>query len=233
MGMSRHTKLLAAAAALVLGGLATPALADFSACASALQTQDVHQKIELYTTCIKHGGVPLTDASGAFNNRGVAYKEIGEIDKALDDFNSAIYYDPKWPAAYVNRSTIEAERGQCHEALADADKAMQLQYWEPRVLSHKAWILATCSDPSVRNAHDAIDLANRALKRRGDWRAHEALAAAYAEAGQFDDAQREEETAIKTAKTRPAELSKMEERLQLYRSGQPYHQPPPRPAAAG
>jgi tetratricopeptide (TPR) repeat protein len=222
--MSGRFILPGAIAALVLGGLATPALADFSGCASALMAQDPHEKIALYTTCITHGGVPATDIAAALNNRGVAYRSIGEIDKALQDFNWSIDYDPKWPNAYVNRSVIEEHRGQCREAVADADIAVRLQYWNWLALNQKAWVLATCSDPSVRNSHDAIDLAQRSLKRGGRSRAHDTLAAAFAEAGQFDDAQREEETALNDTKIPPAERSNMEARLQLYRSGQPFHE---------
>ena len=116
-------KFLIPIVAVAAAGLACtpmPARADFSACESALQAKDVHQQIALYSSCLKRGGLVATDIAGAFNNRGVDYRRIGDTDAALQDFTSSIQYDPNWPTAYVNRSYIEASRGKCEEALADS-----------------------------------------------------------------------------------------------------------------
>lgn len=120
-------RFLLPALLLAIGTLvcaASPAYADFSACASAFEAKDQHQKIDLYTSCLKHGGLASTDVAGAFNNRGIAYENLGEIDKALQDYISATQYDPGWPNFRMNRARAEARKGQCPEALADL-KALQ------------------------------------------------------------------------------------------------------------
>jgi tetratricopeptide (TPR) repeat protein len=257
--MSRNSILPAAIAALALAGVATPALADFSACESALQTNDLHQKIALYTTCIKHGGVPLTDVSSAFNNRGVAYRQIGEIDKAFDDFSSAIDYDPNWGAAYVNRGRIyfnrrewakadadftEATRkdpaearvdafasrallrvilGQYKGALADYEAALSSNRKLVEAYVGEAWLLATCQDDSIRDGKKAVMLAQQGLKLEDRPALHDALAAAYAESGQFEDAVREQEKVVELARAgRPGNWPVPEERLALYKGGVPF-----------
>ncbi|HEY5409716.1 MAG TPA: tetratricopeptide repeat protein [Caulobacteraceae bacterium] len=103
--------LVGGLAVLALGCAATPARADFSACASAYEAKDLHQQIDLYTTCLKHGGLPGDALAGAFNNRGVAYEQLGETDKALQDFISATQYDPNWPEFRRNRADTEAQLG--------------------------------------------------------------------------------------------------------------------------
>ena len=115
-----------AAAVLVVSGFAGPALADFSACDSAYHATDPHDQISGYTLCIAKGGVPASDLGGAFNNRGIAYLRLGEVDKAFDDFSQSIVYDPHFAIAFVNRGEIYAQRGDLAKAEADFDMAIKL-----------------------------------------------------------------------------------------------------------
>ncbi len=219
-------RIVGIAVALGLALLATgtrPARADFSACASALDATDPHQRISLYTTCLKHGGVPATDVSSAFNNRGVAYEEIGEVEKALQDFNAAIQYDPNWPNAYLGRAGIESGRGLCKEAVADIDKAIKMGPPRAPFLNRKAWVLATCADPAVRDGPKAIELAQQALKIREDPAVRDTLAAAYAEARQFAPARAEQAKAIAGLHEQPNRVDAMQARLELYSHNLPFH----------
>jgi tetratricopeptide (TPR) repeat protein len=132
------------AVAAGLAVLPAPARADFSACAAAYASKDPHQQIDLYTTCLKHGGLVSTDVAGAFTNRGVAYAHIGDLDKALADFSAAIQYDPGWPLPYSNRAGLEAGRGQCAAALADMDAALKYAPHRKEFLEERARIQAGC-----------------------------------------------------------------------------------------
>ena len=63
------------------------------------------------------------------------------------------------------------------------------------------------------------------LDGRGDYR--DTLAAAYAEAGEYTDAVREQERAIELVKEEGREdITGFESRLNLYRQKKPYHQEP-------
>ena len=133
-----------AAAATGLAWAPMPAHADFSACESAYASKDPQKQIELYTSCLKHGGLMKTDVAGALTNRGYVYYQLGELDKALADFTSAIQYDPNWPTAYMDRAYIEAGRGQCAEAQADIKAALKVAPHEKRYLDARERLAASC-----------------------------------------------------------------------------------------
>lgn len=135
---------LAGLTAAALTCLGSPARADFSACASAYEAKDLHQQIDLYTSCLKHGGLDGGAVAGAFNNRGVAYEQLGEADKALQDFISATQYDPNWPEFRRNRADTEAQLGKCPEALADIDLTLKLAPHRKEFLEEKARLVAGC-----------------------------------------------------------------------------------------
>src|SRR5665213_772363 len=81
--MSKTNVLFVVLAALTLAWAPMPARADFSACGSAYAAKDPHQQIDLYTNCLKHGGLMRTDVAGAFTNRGYVYYQLAEMEKAL------------------------------------------------------------------------------------------------------------------------------------------------------
>ena len=136
---------------------ATPGGSDFSACTSAVDAKDPHQRIDLFTICLKRGGVGVGAASVIFANRGFTYESVGEVEKAFQDFNSAIQYESDWPYPYFGRAGVESGRGLCKEALADIDKAMKMGPPQAPFLNRKAWILATCADSAVRDGAKAIE----------------------------------------------------------------------------
>ena len=140
-------KTIGVAGALAVAMLASgsrPAHADFSACDSAFQAKDIHQKIDLYSSCLKRGGLQRSDVAGAFNNRGIAYEQLGETDKALQDFISASQYDPSWPDFRINRAEAEASKGQCAEAQADVGLALKLAPHRKTLLELRDRLAASC-----------------------------------------------------------------------------------------
>ena len=76
------------------------------------------------------------------------------------------------------------------EEASGARQALSLRQDWPVALRDLAWLLATNPKPAVRNGDEAVKLAERAnaLLPKPDARFLEALDAAYAEAGRFDDA---------------------------------------------
>jgi tetratricopeptide (TPR) repeat protein len=70
----------------------------------------------------------------AFNNRGAYYNEHGELDKALDDFNTSLQLNPRQPRTLNNRSMLWFQKKDYVSALKDADAAVTL---DPRLA--EAW----------------------------------------------------------------------------------------------
>ena len=62
----------------------------------------------------------------AYNNRGLAYYNKGENDKAIADYTEAIRLDPKLAIAYNNRGLAYGNKGENDKAIADCTEAIRL-----------------------------------------------------------------------------------------------------------
>jgi len=73
-------------------------------------------------------GTALADI---YNNKGKSYLELGQHDKALADFKSAIRSDKNFALAYYNRGETYYQTGQLSDAIEDMSKAISLQGTPP------------------------------------------------------------------------------------------------------
>ena len=155
--------------------------------------------------------------------------ETQEQAKAIEDLTAAIRVDPKLETAYRVRASSYARTGDYGKAIADFQKALELNAKDGSVLNDLAWLRATCPEAEFRDAKQAIAHATIACKTSNWTNASliDTLAAAYAEAGDFDSALNYQDQAIRSNKTNPERLSEMEERKKLYESHRPYRQPKP------
>jgi tetratricopeptide (TPR) repeat protein len=62
----------------------------------------------------------------AYYNRGISYRETGQLDLALADYNRAIEIDPKYFEAYNNRGVLYMSRGDNKRALQEFDRAIKI-----------------------------------------------------------------------------------------------------------
>lgn len=205
----------------------TPAMADMSACQSAVGTS-VNERISDLTTCILKGRNGASANGFLYTLRGASYAELGQTDKAIIDYTTAIGLNPDFSITFALRGAIFANRGDFSSAQADFDSAIAHATGGENVaasLSMKAWLLATWVDPAMRDGPRAVALTLKAIKRRDLANFHDVLAAAYAETGQFDKAIGEESAAISRVrgKDREIELPGYKERLALYLANMPYH----------
>jgi tetratricopeptide (TPR) repeat protein len=114
--------------------------------------------------------------------------------------------------------------GQHADALADYNKALDLNKDDSGLLNNLAWVLATSPDDNVRNGTRAIELATKACELTEFKQAHilSTLASGYAETGDF-------ETAIKWS-TKAVELGEgemkkqLEDELQSYKDSKPWRE---------
>ncbi len=119
-------------------------------------------------------------------------------------------------------------RQQPRKALEQFDKAIHARPQQPQPYRHKAWLLATTLNDNVRNGAKAVEVAQQALQRSSGKQPEywDTLAAAQAEAGQFDAAVASAEKALQQAKDTGADehfIRDIQQRLELFQSGQPYH----------
>lgn len=163
----------------------------------------------------------------ALLQRGRIHEVNGRTEQALEDFNRAVGLVPESPMALTFRGAAYAAMGAHDLALADFDAAVTLAPNDPNAMNSKAWTLATASSPSVRNGGEAVRYAESAVAlQRNNYAFSDTLAAAYAEAGRFEDAVREQERALRLLGERPhPDLeAEFKRRLALYQQKQPYRQ---------
>ena len=166
------------------------------------------------------------DANTYFH-RGNAWANQGVNDKALADYNEAIRLEPEFAAAYTNRGATRAEQGDYEKALADFHEAIRLDPRQTDAYNGLVWIWATCPDARFRDGKQAVEMATRVgeLAQRINPANLDTLAAAYAEAGDFENAVKWQIKAMCMVRDK-ADKAAFANRLELYRSGQPYRQAP-------
>ena len=72
------------------------------------------------------GATARSQQCDAYYNRGVAYSDKGDTDRAIADFTEAIRLDPKYANAYVNRGVAYGDKGENDRAIADYTEAIRL-----------------------------------------------------------------------------------------------------------
>jgi tetratricopeptide (TPR) repeat protein len=158
--------------------------------------------------------------------RGGYWEWLKRYDLAMTDFDAALKLDPKFAVSYhAHRGNCRARQGQNDQALADFDAALRLEPDNAHACNAVAWFRATCQEAKYRDGKLALTLATRACQKT-DWQGYgiiDTLAAAHAEAGDFDEAVRWQKKALEMAD--PKSKKEMTERLALYQSHQPYRQP--------
>jgi tetratricopeptide (TPR) repeat protein len=162
----------------------------------------------------------------AFNNRGLAYLETGQNELAISDFSKSVELNPTGYMVYYYRGLAFYRIGLFNKAISDYDKAMDMAPHHAIILNQKAWMLATCPDAKYRDGAKAIEIAKKAVEL-SPTPGLDTLAAAYAEAGRFDDAITTQEMSISILRKegKPQEIiTRYEERLLSYRANRPWRE---------
>ena len=171
------------------------------------------------------------DYAQAHNNLGALLQISGQPDAALEHYRRAVALRPDNVESHTNLGLLLSSRGRATEAADQFVEALALRGDNPQALGGLAWIRATAWDPALRNVEEAVRLAERAADatRHRDVTALDALAAAYASAGRYDEAVRVARTGLEvsTAAGQVAVAAQFRQRIELYQEGQPLRMPRP------
>ena len=169
------------------------------------------------------------DYAQAHNNLAAMLQLAGQFDEALDHYRRALALRPDNIEARGNLAQLLSRQGRSSEAVTEFERVLAVRAEDPQALSGLAWIRATAADAALRNPEQAIQLAERAaaLTRRRDLAALDALAAAYAAAGRFDDAVTTAQAAVDSAVAggQIDIAAQFRERLALYQRRESYRVP--------
>ena len=169
--------------------------------------------------------VRLDETNGpAQLNLGVVLCSAGKFDEGIARLERALSLNPANTQLYGNLGEAYAAQGRFVPALKYFLLALETRPDDLFLLNRAGWLLATSTDPEVRNGPRAIDLASRAtrLTNGQDVVSLDTLAAAYAEVGRFQDAATTAAEAIRFARMQRRDdiIPEIEARLRLYQSGQ-------------
>jgi tetratricopeptide (TPR) repeat protein len=165
-------------------------------------------------------GIDMNSSNAqAYALRGDVYFKKKEYRFAIADYDKALAIEQKNEWLYLKRANYWYVNGNFKNSILDLEKAFKLNPSNITVLNDYAWLLATCSDKQYRNGEKSVQLAEKVVKICRIENTLDTLAAAYAEAGRFEDAIGIQEESIEKQKKAKGSifLSNSERRLKSYK----------------
>ena len=180
------------------------------------------------------------DDAQALTGRGHANVAIKNFEAALADYDTVIKAHPTNVLALINRGDCYEAAGDWHASLSDYEAAKKLAGTDSNKLKdladqRTAWVLASASDVSIRDAEKAMALIKPCVDRSSSPSVAmlETLAAAQAAMGRFDEAKQNQTKAIQLTGgevevgSSPANSSPHQVRMALYVEEKPFVQSVP------
>ena len=134
-----------------------------------------------------------TTAPASFDLRGMINFEMGFIDEALDNFNKAIYLDPKNKKFYLNRAKVFKYKNQYLDLLNDYNQIVKLD-----ALAHQIILERGIVNIKLRNYENAFsDLNKYILNKEDNSKAYRNRGILYLNNGNFDLACKDLNMALK------------------------------------
>ena len=161
------------------------------------------------------------DYANGFNNWGRLLDRQGRPAEALKAFTRAGRLTPNDPDILANAAHALAAQGHREEAAVLYKRAVELDPQWPKAAAEAAWKMATQPEERFRDPPEAVRLAEQAAAATGeqDAKALDALAAAYAAAGRYDEAAAVARKAVTRAEAgAPNRAGAIRERLSALRT---------------
>jgi tetratricopeptide (TPR) repeat protein len=182
---------------------------------------DLDAAVRHYTKAVKL----RPDYADAHFDLANALLRKGRLDDAIAEFEKTLSIQPDDAEAHTSLGNALLQKGLLRLAMDHYEKAITRSRPSVFALNNLAWILSTCPDAAYRNGTRAIELARRAdqLSQGQNPIFTRTLAAAYAEAGRFEDAIPTSQTAAQLAITQgdSALANEIENNVDLYRAKSP------------
>jgi len=189
----------------------------------------MQRKVDEAIRQYRHTLTVKPDFAEAHHRLGSALLARRQLEEALEHYREAVRLAPTEAKFHNDLGNVLTMSRQSRAALEHFRHAARLQPDWPAPLNGQAWILATHSDPDVCDPAAAIRLVRRAadMSDAKNPSVLDTLAAAYASAGQFDQAVATAETALTLATEAANEqlCRRIRMRRDLYVQKKPYRMP--------
>jgi tetratricopeptide (TPR) repeat protein len=189
---------------------------------SLVEVGEIEKAIEHFRTAIK-----LRPRNyHAQSNLALNLVRAGRPDEAILAAQAALRTNPRFAQAHNALAIALVNSGRPREAIESYRNALKfIPNWPP-AMRRLAWLYATYPDDEVRSGRQAVNLARTASSRTGNRNASmlDTLAAAYAEAGNFDEAIATAERAIGAAESSGQQdlAAEIGARREMYMQNMPY-----------
>jgi tetratricopeptide (TPR) repeat protein len=162
----------------------------------------------------------------SLTNAGALEFSRGNIEAAKKFFEEAIDSTPRYAQAHFNLAMILTREGRYADAAARYEECLKYAAADPDTVGNLAWLYATAPDGAVRRGARAVELARTYEKlaggNAGGPRVYDILAAALAEAGEFDKAVAAAATAVRLSRSDDPGLESRRRLVEIYKAGQTY-----------
>ncbi len=154
---------------------------------------------------------------------GIGYDVIGDRERSLGCFREVLEHYFDYPGTHYNIARAYVLTGRPKRALLHLELAVRQSPYDPRYHNLLAEVLCASEDPAIRDGRKAVEHASFAcrLSPNGNSLYLDTLAAAYAEAGEFEQAQWTANEAMKLAASAEVQAS-IRRRIQLYTEVKPF-----------
>ena len=151
-----------------------------------------------------------------------------QSELAIETFTKVLKWNADNASALRGRGDAYLNLGKHEEAIADFESALAIDEEDQGLLNNLAWVLATSPFEEFRNGERAIELATKACELTAFQMPHilSTLAAAHAEAGDFESAVKWSTQAVELGQGDPSQQQLAEE-LAEYKAGKPWRENKP------
>jgi tetratricopeptide (TPR) repeat protein len=168
-----------------------------------------------------------TSYAPAHSALGNYYARAHQSDEAIGEYRAAIGADPTLAETRCNLARVLAEADRPSEAADEYRRALDLAPQSVACLVNYTWLLGAHRDAAIRRPAEAVILGERAVAvtSRDSAEALDALAAAYASAGRFDEAVDAGSAAVRLLQDSHAPAAQIDDvraRVDLYRQRRPF-----------
>jgi protein O-mannosyl-transferase len=190
-----------------------------------LSKGDLDSAIARYSACLT---LSPNQAEAQYDLASALLRK-GRTDEAIAHYKKVLELRPDSADAHANLGSAFLTKGRVRDAVAAYRNALRISPENVPAQSNLAWLLATSSDPSLRNGSEAVLLAEQADSESSRSENHpivlRILAAAYAEAGRFTEAKETARQALQESEIQGnSTLSNaLRDEITLYELGLPYH----------